>query len=223
MWKKYFILLITLSNILISCNKNNREETYWDACQTETPIACDTLALMFQKGYDVKKDMKKAKKYYDIACQRGVDQSCYKLMEIYEQEGEKQKEEKYRSILLKLYHQGCTEGKSDFCNSVAVIYANQKNFKMALEMIEKGLKIAPNNAHLFYNDACIKSLQNKPVQAISSLEKFMKMEKSTSKQKKIEMIQKDSDFDGIRNSQEFKKFMRAEQDKKNDGKQEEKE
>jgi len=77
-----------------------------------------------------------------------------------------------------------------------------KRFEEALESYDKTLAIDPTYKDAWYNKACIESLQNNKDKALEHLKKAINLD-----DKYKESAKADSDFNNIRDSQEFKELI----------------
>ncbi len=78
-------------------------------------------------------------------------------------------------------------------------------YQEALSCFEKGLKLEPAEEILWYNKACVLSLMNKQNDALDALFVSISIEPEN-----LTTISDESDFNNIKNSERFKKFLTIE-------------
>jgi tetratricopeptide (TPR) repeat protein len=76
-----------------------------------------------------------------------------------------------------------------------------KDYPLAIENLKKALELVPDHPTLFYNIAAISALQGKKAEAIDSLSKITAMGLALHPER-------DSDFDSIKDSEEFKAVLK---------------
>ena len=79
----------------------------------------------------------------------------------------------------------------------------QKSFDQATKNLQTALKIKPDNIDALFNMACIEALQENEVECRNWLEKRVKIEPLSEKQKN------DSDLDSVRDKVWFKKLSKG--------------
>ena len=87
---------------------------------------------------------------------------------------------------------------------LAKLYIEQAEYEKALTQYQNLLNYLPDNPAAYYNIACIYSRRNQPEQAVSWLQKAVAKGFYD-----WEHITTDSDLDNIRNSSEFKMFLKG--------------
>ncbi len=84
-------------------------------------------------------------------------------------------------------------------NNVAMHYYNKKEYTKALEYFQKSIEINNKYWQAYYNKACTYSLLWQKTEAIQTLKQALEIDNKTFKEK----AKKDSDFDSIKNEEEF--------------------
>ena len=91
-------------------------------------------------------------------------------------------------------------------NVLGVTHMESPNeYQEALSCFEKGLKLQPAEEVLWYNKACVLSLMNKQDDALDALFVAISIEPEN-----LTTISDEEDFDKIKNSERFKKFLTIE-------------
>jgi TPR repeat protein len=74
---------IFLLAICVFLNASYLVENFKQHCNSSNKISCAVLGLMYYNGENVKKDVKKALKYYKKACFLKEKNSCFNLYKYY--------------------------------------------------------------------------------------------------------------------------------------------
>ena len=90
----------------------------------------------------------------------------------------------------------------DVWNALGVAYSTVNNHKEALKYYEKAIKMKSNDGGFWYNKACALSGMNKIDDALDALLVAISIEPEN-----LLDLSEESDFDNIKNSERFKKFL----------------
>jgi len=91
----------------------------------KSPKAYYYLAKQYYYGYGVKKDINKALKYAQIACNKNEPNGCNGAGWIY------QHDKKDLDVALSYFLRACKMNLSKACNNAGIIYHNKKDYKNA--------------------------------------------------------------------------------------------
>src|SRR5688572_4504612 len=93
---------------LAACTKENKvAREILRNCEAGSAIACDSMALRFQKGRYVLRDQARAASLYEQACAGGIGDACASLGSMY-QRATGVKADTARAA--ELFRQGCDKG-----------------------------------------------------------------------------------------------------------------
>lgn len=97
---------------------------------------------------------------------------------------------------------------SRFYNGVGFRYYKKKEYQQALGYFQRSLYYDPSYETALYNAACMNGLTGDAKQAVHFLKKLKALDTSRARQK-LRKSKTDSDFDGVRDSSEFKEFVQS--------------
>ncbi len=87
-------------------------------------------------------------------------------------------------------------------SNLGTVFIKQKKIDQAEKVLEKSIKINSIHENTLYNLSCVLALKNKNNECVTLLNKLVKLEPSW-----LLIIEKDEDFNGIRNDKRFKKLI----------------
>ena len=87
--------------------------------------------------------------------------------------------------------------------NLSTAYMKISDFDTALKILQKGIILAPQNPHIYYNYACYYSLIGQPKASLKKLKEAIELGFNQFKQ-----IQTDPDLENLRNSDEFKNWTK---------------
>lgn len=91
---------------------------------------------------------------------------------------------------------------AEIISDIAGNYNNLNKYKQALIYAEKAIKVNPSYYHPYYIKACVYAKMNKTLQAIEMIKRMLHLDGS-----KLELVRRESDFENLKNDQEFKKVF----------------
>jgi len=71
-------------------NYTKAQQFFIKGCQTDKK-SCNYLGVLYENGLSVKKDIKKALRYYQISCDANIAEACINLGSLYSQLNQKDK------------------------------------------------------------------------------------------------------------------------------------
>jgi len=99
-------------------------------CSKGDSFACNSIGLLYESGKEVKKNLSKAKKYYEKSCQLEYGEGCQNLAQTFI------KEENYNSASA-YYREGCDLDNSSACSEIAFLYEKGKGVKLNYTQAKK--------------------------------------------------------------------------------------
>jgi len=114
------VLVVALLGLMAApAASQNAEALYQGACDTGDATACSVLALMFETGQGMPRDLARAATLYGQACQLGDMEGCTILGSMYHV-GEGVPRDNARSV--SLHEQACEGGEFVACESLGLLY-----------------------------------------------------------------------------------------------------
>lgn len=100
------------------------------ACSKGDSHACNRIGALYESGKEVKKNLSKAKQYYEKSCQLESGEGCQNLAETFA------KEENYISAS-EYYREACKLDNGSACSNIAFLYEKGKSVELDYSQAKK--------------------------------------------------------------------------------------
>ncbi len=130
--KKVLFTLVMLIAVVEASGYNVKDIS---ECSKGNSVACNRIGDLYESGMVVKKNITKAKQYYQKSCQLKFGKGCHDLAQVFT------KEENYNKAL-EYYSEGCSLNNGDACSDLAFLFEKGKNIKLNYSQAKKYYKKA---------------------------------------------------------------------------------
>ncbi len=104
-------------------------------CSKGDALACNRIGVLYESGTAVKKNLTKAKKYYQKSCQLKFGKGCRDLAQVFIGE------EDYNKAL-EYYSEGCSLNDANACSDLAFLFEEGKSVNLNYSEAKKHHKKA---------------------------------------------------------------------------------
>ena len=129
------LLANTTQDAIKAFEKKDYQKSFKLFSKLDSPEAHYYVGKHYYYGYGVNKDVAKALKYEQIACNENFAKGCKGAGWIYKHD------KKDDDLALSYYKKGCKLGSGEACNEAGVVLAKKKNLKKAVHYYKKACNL----------------------------------------------------------------------------------